>query len=996
MHSKTMRAVVAACVVVLAGGGYVFYRLTTPGVSSPATSAPNPQAQGSVSGETSRGTAQGDVRTAAAPETGPSVRWMNVAAASLGGKVEHVSSVSKDFGWGAIQLIDGGTNEPSCAPFCSWSSATEAAFPQDIVLSFYRQREALIGRIVVDTQTSSSIRDTGDEVPRNIEIAVSASSPTDNFTPVASVELPPEAGPRAISFPPVRARYLRIRINSAHKGNRVLIGEVRVFEAETADPSILADFPRNLALPALGGGIIFSSSEYYDASQLIDGNPATEWRSTDGYVPQEFVFAFRDGRAALIDRIVLTTPQHLPGPKVIAVAVSMQNPAEGFEDAGRFTLEHNAADQSFPIHRPARFVRLRILEAYQGDMFSSIGEVQLIEGTAPGYESIVFGAGPPAGAVTQTDAVRDVDVTSGTAEAEPNNQAAQANRLDLGAAVRGAIDPIGENDFFRISVPGPDRSVLTFELSGLPHIRTSVNLLDASGATVKRFDPTRAASATAAFSWLVNPGDYQLQVTEPIASVVLVWDTSGSMERDTAALQRAVETYLDQVLPTERVNLIRFSAQGWRVTRPDIEVLLPEFSGDRSRLKKATEGKFDADGGTPFYDAVARAISLLESTGGNRLVIVMTDGEDSSSKMERREFWELLQTKGIRLYTIGLGDIDRYSRTLASTPQQLLQHAAISTNGRFFFTRNSGDLVKFYQQISDELRAPAAYRLRVTRAAATGTLDVRATGEHIAAIAAPAQIELILDASGSMNRASGKQRMIDTAKSVLTEIVQGLPDDVQVGLRVYGHRVREGRPGACEDSELVLPFAKLDKPRMVARIRAIQALGTTPIAYSLQQIARDVGQTPGEKLVVLVTDGKEECRGDPAAAVAALTSQGVKVRLNVVGFALADAALKADLQKLSAMTAGQFVEAKDASSLRAAIEQSLAVPYDVLDGTGAKVAGGVTGQRSLELPEGVYTLRVQAEKPIDVARVRIEAKETTTVELKKEGREVGVNVVAPR
>src|SRR4030095_14171361 len=165
------------------------------------------------------------------------------------------------------------------------------------------------------------------------------------------------------------------------------------------------------------------------------------------------------------------------------------------------------------------------------------------------------------------------------------------------------------------------------------------------------------------------------------ASLVVVWDTSGSMKDRVKDLQRAVEGFLDQVSPAERVNLIRFSKAGWTLARPDIETLLPESSNDRQQLKKAAEGKFEADGGTPFYDAVAKASALLDNVQGNRAIVVMTDGEDSSSKLERHEFWQLLQDKGIRLYTIGLGEIDRYSARLGASPARLLGHAALVTNG---------------------------------------------------------------------------------------------------------------------------------------------------------------------------------------------------------------------------------------------------------------------------------------------------------------------------
>ncbi len=929
------------------------------------------------------GAGQSSGLPAAAPPPAP-IHWMNIADATLGGHVERVTSVAEQREVTAANLIDNGVSDPVCAPFCAWS-AKDTTLPQDLVLSFYKGREANVARVVIDTLTSIT-RSLSAGLPHQVEVAVSTASPTDGFTTVATVELPAEWAQQPIDFPPHPARYLRVRILSSYGGKAAaVVGEIRVFESD-ASPSILADFPPNLALPALGGAVASFTSDYatYTVSRLTDGDRKTDWRSADITFPQDFVFGFRDDAVALVDRLILSPANPTTSPKVVAVSTSLDSPIAGFEQVGTFTLKPGPSDQTVSIGRRARFVKLRIIENGGSTIYTSLGEVRILEGAASGYQPVLAraaGAAPAEGASSES-AGSAIDPST-PAEQEKNDEIAQANRLELGHPIRGGIDPIGESDYFSISVPGPSRPVVTIDLSARPNIRTSLNLVAASGAPVKRFDPAHVPADHATFSWLVDPGDYAIQLTQPRSSVVLIWDTSGSMVRNVADLQHAVETYLDQVSPAEVVNLIRFSY--------DIEVLLPDFTNDRAKLKKAAQGRFFADGHTPFYDVMAKAASLLEGRAGNRAIVVMTDGEDAGSSIHEPDFWRGLPVQGIRVYTIGIGDAGRYSARLGSTPRQLLRHISMATNGRAFFADTGADLVRVYQQISQELGARCTYRLNVTAAAATGTMAVKATGERIASVAAPAQLELILDASGSMKRAIGGRRMIDTAKAVLSDIVRGLPDDMHVALRVYGHHLAEGRPGACQDSELVYPFAALDKSRLLSRIHSVQALGTTPIAYSLQQVARDMSQ-PGEKMVVLVTDGKEECGGDPTAVVKQLVASGVKLKLNIVGFALADASLKAELGRLADLTKGQFVDAKDSGALRSGIEQSFAVPYDVLDASGAVVAQGTTGQAPIRVPEGVYTVRVNAEKPIDVEQVRVSADQPTVIELKKEGREIAVHV----
>ena len=284
-------------------------------------------------------------------------------------------------------------------------------------------------------------------------------------------------------------------------------------------------------------------------------------------------------------------------------------------------------------------------------------------------------------------------------------------------------------------------------------------------------------------------------------------------------------------------------------------------------------------------------------------------------------------------------------------------------------------------------------RSQPTVTAGLGHLSVLMRGPQLTTL----RLALILDASGSMWAKVGARTRIDIAKEVMAQVVEKLPDDAEVALRVYGHRIGPGKPGACEDSELVSPFAKIDKRRLLERIRAIRALGTTPIAYSLRQVAKDFRGVPGEKMVLLVTDGKEECGGSPSAAVSELLAQGVNARVNIVGFALADEATKWEVQRVAELSGGRFFDATDAKALRGAIEQALAVPYDVLDAAGTKLVGaGRVGQGAISLPEGTYTVTVHAAgTPLTIQNVTVAPNKSTTVELERQGQGIDARILGP-
>ncbi len=283
-------------------------------------------------------------------------------------------------------------------------------------------------------------------------------------------------------------------------------------------------------------------------------------------------------------------------------------------------------------------------------------------------------------------------------------------------------------------------------------------------------------------------------------------------------------------------------------------------------------------------------------------------------------------------------------------------------------------------------------RVRQVVSGKPGTLSAVAIGRPLAV----ANFELILDSSGSMWGVVGGRPKIEIAKATMRQVIENLPDDVQAALRVYGHRVAPGRPGACQDSELVFPPAKIDKKRFIERINSLKALGTTPIAYSLGQVATDIGSVPGEKMVILVTDGKEECGGSPSHAVSGLLEKGLKVQVNIVGFALEEDAAKHEMRRAAELAGGRFFDAGDAGALRDAIEQTLAVPYDVLNVAGRKVAGGRVGRGVIQVPEGMYTVVVNVTgKPITVRNVSVVSNKPTTLELEQQGQRINTRVVAP-
>ena len=99
---------------------------------------------------------------------------------------------------------------------------------------------------------------------------------------------------------------------------------------------------------------------------------------------------------------------------------------------------------------------------------------------------------------------------------------------------------------------------------------------------------------------------------------------------------------------------------------------------------------------------------------------------------------------------------------------------------------------------------------------------------------------------------------------------------------------------------------------------------------------------------------------------------------------------------MAQLTGGKFFDAKNAQALTQAIEQSLAVPFDVVDAAGVRIGGGLTGHGRIDMPEGIYTVVVHAAgKPVKIPNVRIAQNGFTKVVLKKEGQEIGIQILGP-
>ncbi len=168
------------------------------------------------------------------------------------------------------------------------------------------------------------------------------------------------------------------------------------------------------------------------------------------------------------------------------------------------------------------------------------------------------------------------------------------------------------------------------------------------------------------------------------------------------------------------------------------------------------------------------------------------------------------------------------------------------------------------------------------------------------------RILFVLDGSGSMYAKMGTDNRIAVAKRLLNRLVDSLEyqHDLELALRVYGHQSQKQERN-CRDTKLEVPFARYNHKEIKEVITDLKPKGTTLIAHSLQEAAYDFPKSSGTRnIIILITDGIEECDGDPCAVSTALQKQGVILRPFVIGLGL-DADYRSQFECV-----GRFFEAQ--------------------------------------------------------------------------------------
>ncbi|MEW6129374.1 MAG: VWA domain-containing protein [Acidobacteriota bacterium] len=241
-------------------------------------------------------------------------------------------------------------------------------------------------------------------------------------------------------------------------------------------------------------------------------------------------------------------------------------------------------------------------------------------------------------------------------------------------------------------------------------------------------------------------------------TLMLLLDLSGSTQNDLALIKQAAKNFIAELRAQDKVAVIIFSGE--------VE-LIADFKDSRESVLQAIEKlapvsspegyRFSAKTGTSFYDAMFLAVedSPMKTIEGRKAIVCMSDGVDSTSKMDYADISQLVEKSEASVYFLELnteaatlanllkdkadpaylnfspGQINRYYDEYAPEamekhlPRDLLpkeekekiniglykiarrdmKELAERTGGREYPVRTLNDLSGVYKQVADDLRA---------------------------------------------------------------------------------------------------------------------------------------------------------------------------------------------------------------------------------------------------------------------------------------------------
>ena len=214
-------------------------------------------------------------------------------------------------------------------------------------------------------------------------------------------------------------------------------------------------------------------------------------------------------------------------------------------------------------------------------------------------------------------------------------------------------------------------------------------------------------------------------------SMGLVIDNSGSMRDKRPRVNEAALTLVQNSNPQDEAFVVNFNDDFYLDLDKDFSNSIPE-------LKEALE-RIDARGSTALYDAIIGSLDhLKKGKKEKKVLLIVTDGEDNTSRNSLEKTLREIQKTDTVIYTIGL--LEQESKKNAKSARKALIAIAQASGGVAYFPENVGDVHSICEQVAHDIRHQYTLAYYPSNAAKDGTfrtvhVDVippRGTGKLVA------------------------------------------------------------------------------------------------------------------------------------------------------------------------------------------------------------------------------------------------------------------------
>lgn len=232
--------------------------------------------------------------------------------------------------------------------------------------------------------------------------------------------------------------------------------------------------------------------------------------------------------------------------------------------------------------------------------------------------------------------------------------------------------------------------------SGVDVVSLNVTVTDAQGHYITDLEqPDFTVLEDGAKQELLYFGKSNL----PIALSLLI-DTSASMEERLLVAQSAAVGFAQRIREHDIAQVVDFDSR--------VEIV-QGFTADKAVLETAIR-KTSSGGSTSLYNAIYIALKELAKVKARnkdelrrQAIVLLSDGEDTTSLVSFEEVMELAKRSETSIYTIGLQPRDPTYVKGFREAEYVLRQFAQETGGRAFFVQKAEELTGVYGQIADEL-----------------------------------------------------------------------------------------------------------------------------------------------------------------------------------------------------------------------------------------------------------------------------------------------------